>query len=78
MDWKQRKEEQARQRKLENDRKKTEAAIEDTEQRIGELEEAFADSEIATNSAKLQELHQEYEKRQRELESLYEKWGELM
>ena len=78
MDWKQRKEEQARQRKLENDRKKTEAAIEDTEQRIGELEEAFADSEIATNSAKLQELHQEYEKRQRELEALYEKWGELM
>ncbi len=78
MDWKQRKEEQARQRKLENDRKKTEAAIEDTEQRIGELEEAFADSEIATNSAKLQELHQEYEKRQQELEALYEKWGELM
>ncbi len=78
LDWKQRKEEQARQRKLENDRKKTEAAIEETEQRIGELEEAFADSEIATNSAKLQELHQEYETKQRELEELYEKWGELM
>lgn len=78
MDWKQRKEEQARLRKLENDRKKTESAIEETEQRIGELEEAFADSEIATNSAKLQELHQEYEEKQRELEALYEKWGELM
>lgn len=78
LDWKQRKEEQARQRKLENDRKKTESAIEETEQRISELEEAFADSEIATNSAKLQELHQEYEKKQRELEVLYEKWGELM
>ncbi len=78
MDWKQRKEEQARQRKLENDRKKTESAIEETEQRISELEDAFADSEIVTNSAKLQELHQEYEKKQRELEALYEKWGELM
>lgn len=78
MDWKQRKEEQARLRKLENDRKKTEAAIEETEQRISELEEAFADSEVATNSAKLQELHQEYERKQQELEALYEKWGELM
>lgn len=78
MDWKQQKEEQARLRKLENDRKKTEEAIEATEQRTRELEEAFADSEIATNSAKLQELHTEYEEKQRELEELYEKWEELM
>lgn len=78
MDWKQQKEEQARLRKLENDRKKTEDAIEAAEQRIKELEEAFLDSEIATNSAKLQELHGEYEEKQRELEALYEKWEELM
>lgn len=78
LDWKQRKEEQARLRKLENDRKRTEDAIESTEQRIRELEEAFSDSEIATNSVKLQELHQEYEEKQRELEGLYEKWEELM
>ncbi len=78
LDWKQQKEQQARQRKLENDRKKTEDAIERTEQRIGELEAAFSDSEIATNSAKLQELHQEYEEKQQELEMLYERWEELM
>lgn len=78
LDWKQQKEAQARQRKLENDRKKTEDAIEQTEQRIHELEEAFADSEIATNSAKLQELHQEYAAKQQELEELYEVWERLM
>lgn len=77
-DWKQRKEEQARQRKLENDRKRTEEQIEETEQRIQELEEAFSDSEIATNSARLQELHQEYQEKQKELEHLYEQWEALM
>ncbi len=77
-DWRKSKEEKARLRKLENDRKRTEDDIEKAEQRIAELEEAFADSEIATNSAKLQELHREYEQKQRELEGLYEKWEALM
>lgn len=78
LDWKQQKKEQARLRKLENQRQKTEDAIEQTEKRIAELEEAFTDNEIATNSAKLQELHQEYEEKQRELETLYEQWEELL
>ena len=77
-DWKQKKEEQARQRKLENDRKRTEEQIEETEQRIQELEEAFSDNEIATNSARLQELHQEYQEEQKRLEQLYEQWEALM
>ena len=77
-DWKQKKEEQARQRKLENDRKRTEDSIEAAEQRISELEEAFSDSEIATNSARLQELHQEYEGLKKELEELYEHWETLL
>ncbi len=77
-DWKQQKEEQARLRKIENERKKTEEAIEELELHISELEEAFSDEEIATNSAKLQELHQEYAQGQQELEKLYEKWEELM
>lgn len=78
MDWKQQKEEQARIRKQENDRRKVEDAIEAAEQRIKELEEAFLDSETATNSAKLNELHQEYEEKQGELEALYESWELLM
>ncbi len=63
-EWKQKKEAQARLRKLENDRKRTEGQIEAAEQRVKELEEAFLDSEVATNSAKLQELHQEYQEKQ--------------
>ncbi len=77
-EWKQKKEAQARLRKLEKDRKRTEGQIEAAEQRVKELEEAFLDSEVATNSAKLQELHQEYQEKQKELESLYEQWEALI
>lgn len=78
LDWKQQKEEQARIRKLENQRLKTEETIEQTEERIAEIEEQFADSEVATNSVKLQELHEEYDKKQRQLELLYETWETFM
>lgn len=78
LDWKQQKEEQAKLRKIENERKKTEEKIESLEAHISELEESFSDEEIATNSAKLQEVHEEYAKCQQELEVLYEKWEELM
>ncbi len=77
-DWKQKKEEQARQRKLENDRARTEASIEAAEQRIDEIESLFQDSEVATNSVRLQELQQEYEALQKERDALYEKWEMLM
>lgn len=78
LDWKQQKEEQARIRKLENERKKTEEAIEAAEQRISELEAAFQDPGIATNSAQFQELHGEYAECQETLEKLYEAWEKLM
>lgn len=77
-DWKQQKEEQAKLRKIQNERKKTEEKIESLEAHISELEKSFSDEEIATNSAKLQEVHEEYAKCQQELEALYEKWEELM
>ena len=78
LDWKQQKEEQARLRKIENERKSTEEKIEELETHISELEESFSKEEIATNSAKLQEVHEEYAKCQQELEALYEKWETLM
>lgn len=78
LDWKQQKEEQARLRKIENERKRTEEKIEELEAHISELEEDFSKEEIATNSAKLQEVHEEYAKCQQELEALYEKWETLM
>lgn len=76
--WKQQKEEQAKQRKIENERKKTEERIEALEVHIQELEGEFSNEELARNSAKLQEVHDEYTKCQQELEALYEKWETLM
>ena len=76
-DWKEQKAQEARKRKLQNDLKKVEEAIEETEKQIAGLEESFSDPEIATNSAKLNELHKEYNSCQRELEQLYERWESL-
>ncbi|MFP3154499.1 ABC-F type ribosomal protection protein [Lachnospiraceae bacterium ZAX-1] len=77
IDWRQKKEEQARIRKRENDIKKTEAQIETIEQRISQLEALFADSNIATNPEELMKLHHEYDEQNKELEALYEQWGKL-
>ena len=41
-------------------------------------ESARKNNEIATNSARLQELHQEYQEEQKRLEQLYEQWEALM
>ncbi len=76
--WKQKKEEQARQRKLESGRKRTEEAIEAAEERLAEIEGLFQDSGIATDPIKLQELQQEYEALQADRDALYEKWETLM
>ncbi len=76
-DWKKQKEEQARKRKRDNDLKKTETQIEEAERKIAELEEAFQDPEIATNSGKLGELQREYEVQKQKLDELYEIWEEL-
>ena len=75
--WKQQKEEQARKRKIQNELKRIEDSIETLEIRINEIEEAFMDSEIATNSVKLQELQKEYDSSKKELDKLYEKWEAL-
>ena len=77
LDWKQQKEEQARKRKLENELKRTEAEIETVEGRIAELEELFAEPEIATDAVRLGELQQEYEEAKSHAEELYAVWEEL-
>lgn len=76
-DWKQQKAQEARKRKHASELKKAEEAIEETEGRIAELEEAFQDLAIATNSARLGELHREYDDLQRQLEDLYQQWEAL-
>lgn len=76
-DWKARKEEQAKQRKLQNQISRTEDQIQKLEERLGAIDGEFADPEIATNSARLGELHRERTEVQKKLEELYEEWEEL-
>ncbi len=77
LDWKAQKEEQARQRKRENDLKKTEARIEELETRDGEIDEELSLPEVATDAARCIALSKEKAEIQAELEQLYEKWEEL-
>ena len=77
LDWKQQKEEQARQRKRENDFKKTEAEIFDLETRDGEIDQLLTQESVYTNVAEFMKLHKEKEAITARLEILYEQWEAL-
>ena len=77
LDWKQQKEEQARQRKRENDFKKTEERIFELESRDGEIDDLLTREEVYTNPAECVKLHKEKEAILAELEGLYEQWEAL-
>lgn len=77
LDWKAQKEEQARQRKRENDLKKTEARIEELEARDAAIDQELALPEVATDAAKCIALSSEKAQVLAELEQLYETWEEL-
>ncbi len=76
-DWHSQKEAAAKLRKLENDCKKVEKAIADLETKKSELEQALADPAISSNSARLNELHREFEQTDAKLSELYETWESL-
>ena len=59
LSWQEQKEKQARQRKRQNDLKKTEECIAKLEERNMEIDELLAQEEIYTNSVKCQELAKE-------------------
>ena len=77
LDWKQQKEQQAAQRKKENDLKKCEEQISQLEEKAQLLDAEMAKPEIATNVAKLQEIAKEKAAVEEELNPLYEKWEAL-
>ena len=77
-DWKQQKEEQARERKRQNDLKKTEDRITQLETRNGEIDTLLASPDVYTDVAKCIELNNEKASITAELEELYAKWEELM
>ncbi len=76
-DWKAKKEQQAAQRKRENDLKRCEERIETLETRNEEIDTLMASPEVCTDVARLQELNHEKEGNEAELAELYEKWEEL-
>ncbi len=73
-DWKSQKELQARKRKLENDLKKTETAIETLEAKNKEIDALMTQPDVCTNAGRLAELSREKEANLQELETLYESW----
>ncbi len=77
MDWKQQKEEQARQRKQENDLKRAEARILELEEREREIDELMTREEVYTNVARCMELNAEKQTLTALLEEQYEIWEAL-
>lgn len=77
LSWQEQKEAQARERKRQNDLKKTEERITHLEERDEEIDEMMTLEEIFTNSVKCQELAKEKAAITEELEELYAKWEEL-
>ncbi len=77
LSWLEQKEQQARQRKRENEIKKIEGRIEALENRDAEIDNLMIQPDICTNVAKLQELSKEKNQVQDELESLMERWEML-
>ena len=77
LDWKAQKEEQARIRKRQNDLKKVEDEIAALEDRDGQLDEQLNLPEVASDVAKLLEIHKEKEAVAQRLATLYDQWEEL-
>ncbi|MDY3765444.1 MAG: ABC-F family ATP-binding cassette domain-containing protein [Lachnospiraceae bacterium] len=77
LDWQQQKEEQARQRKRQNDLAKTESRIQELEERDAQIDELMTQEEIFTDVKECMKLNMEKASIAQELETLYEKWEEL-
>ena len=77
LDWKARKEEQARIRKRQNELKKTEDSIHALETRDSEIDGLLSLEDVYTDVDRLMELNREKEEIARQLEELYERWEEL-
>lgn len=77
LDWKAQKEAQAKERKRQNDLKRTEERIESLENRAGEIDELMTHEDVYSNSVKCQELAKEKASITEELEKLYEQWETL-
>lgn len=76
-DWKQQKEEQAKERKRQNDLKRTEEEIQRLETRDQEIDQLLTDPDVYSNVSKCLELNNEKFEISQKLEELYVRWEEL-
>lgn len=77
LSWQAQKEAQAKERKRQNELKKTEETITSLEERDGQIDDLMLKEEIFTDVGKCTELSKEKAAIAEELEKLYEKWEEL-
>lgn len=75
--WQEEKVKQAQLKKIKNELKRTEERIVNIEERIDKLDNMYADPAISSDTAKLMEIHTEKEELSKELDKLYDRWGEL-
>lgn len=75
--WQEEKVKQAQLKKIKNELKRTEERIANIEERIDKLDNMYADPAISSDTAKLMEIHNEKEELSKELDKLYDRWGEL-
>lgn len=75
--WHEEKVKQAQLKKIKNELKRTEERIANIEERIDKLDNMYADPAISSDTAKLMEIHTEKEELSKELDKLYDRWGEL-
>lgn len=81
IDWKQQKKLQSEKRKVENRIAEIEEQISECEDTLAKIDEEFAKDDVASNSAKLNELSEKQSKVQAELDTLYvawEQWSEVL
>lgn len=77
LNWQEEKVKQAQQKKIKNEIKRTEERMALIEAEIEELDNMYADPAISSDTAKLMEIHTRKEALSKELDALYDKWGEL-
>ncbi len=77
LNWQEEKVKQAQQKKIKNEIKRTEERMALIEAEIEELDNMYADPAISSDTAKLMEIHTRNEALSKELDELYDKWGEL-
>lgn len=77
LNWQEEKVKQAQQKKIKNEIKRTEERMALIEAEIEELDNMYADPAISSDTAKLMEIHTRKEALSKELDELYDNWGEL-